>query len=72
MFVLPFMAATAAIDARFDPDACSLLSDLDLEPLLFGDEGGTLDGLSNHPAPGLSTCRCDVQSALVCGATIWV
>ena len=61
MFVLPFMGASAAIDARPDPDACSLLSDLDLEPLLFGGEGGTLDGLSNHPAPGLSTCRWEAR-----------
>ena len=54
-------AAPAATDPRPDPDACKLLSDLDLEPLLFAGTGGTLDSWSNHPAPGLSTCRWEAR-----------
>lgn len=50
-------AATPAVDPRPDPDACKLLSDRDLEPLLFGGVGGVLDSESLHPAPGLSICR---------------
>ena len=43
-------------DSRPDPDACQLLSNLDLEPLLFAGVGGALDSDTEHPAPGLSTC----------------
>ena len=50
-------AVPAPVDPRPDPDACTLLTDLDLEPLLFGGSGGRLDSHSDHPAPGLSTCR---------------
>ena len=53
--------AAATPDPRPDPDACKLLSDLDLEPLLFAGTGGTLDSWSNHPAPGESTCRWEAR-----------
>ena len=50
-------AANQPADSRPDPDACTLLSAADLEPLLFAGSGGVLDGYNYHPAPGLSTCR---------------
>ena len=50
-------AAPRPVDPRPDPDACRLLTDLDLEPLLFAGSGGRLDSRRDHPAPGLSTCR---------------
>ena len=50
-------AAPAPVDKRPDPDACTLLTDLDLEPLLFASSEGKLDGYNFYPAPGLATCR---------------
>jgi hypothetical protein len=50
----PALAATG--DDRPDPDACTLLNDLDLSPILFGDTRGVLDSRSEHPAPGYSKC----------------
>ena len=50
-------ATPGPVDPRPDPDACTLLTDLDLEPLLFAGSGGRLDSHGDHPAPGLSTCR---------------
>ncbi len=54
-FVTP--AQAVPVDPRPDPDACTLLSPADLEPLLFSGSGGVLDGYNFYPAPGLSTCR---------------
>lgn len=59
--VLGTGALAAPVDPRPDPDACHLLTDLDLEPLLFGGEGGTLDSWSDHPAPGEATCRWEAR-----------
>ncbi len=50
-----------AVDPRPDPDACKLLSNLDLEPLLFAGAGGVLDRASSHPAPGLATCQWNAR-----------
>ncbi|WP_174285549.1 hypothetical protein [Sphingomonas bacterium] len=50
-------ARAAPVDPRPDPNACTLLSATDLEPLLFSGSGGALDGHDFYPAPGLSTCR---------------
>ena len=52
----PRALAAEPTDARPDPDACKLLSDLDIEPLLFAGVGGVLDSRSDHPAPGFSKC----------------
>ncbi len=57
MFAGAAGAANPPVDPRPDPDACTLLSAMDLEPLLFSGTGGVLDGYSNYPAPGMSTCR---------------
>jgi hypothetical protein len=54
-------AAPPAAAVRSDPDACRLLSNNDLEPLLFDGAGGTLDSWSGHPVPGTSTCRWEAR-----------
>lgn len=59
--LLVVAAAPAPPDPRPDPDACRLLGDLDLEPLLFAGSGGVLDSRSGHPAPGMSTCRWEAR-----------
>ncbi len=51
----PARAATA--DPRPDPDACTLLTSMDLEPLLLAGAGGVIDGYNYYPAPGMATCK---------------
>lgn len=50
-------ANAAPPDPRPDPDACTLLQAMDLEPLLLAGTGGVIDGYNYYPAPGLVTCR---------------
>ena len=52
----PPVAAGAA-----GPNACNLLSNDDLEPVLFDGVGGTLDSWSGYPAAGMSTCRWEAR-----------
>ena len=54
-------AADPSPDPRPDPNACRLLTDDDLAPLLFNGAGGTLDSWTGHPAPGLSTCKWEAR-----------
>ena len=48
-------------DTRPDPDACTLLSSMDLEPLLLSGAGGEIDGRNYYPAPGMVTCIWTAQ-----------
>lgn len=48
-------------DPRPDPDACTLLSSMDLEPLLLSGAGGEIDGRNYYPAPGMVTCKWTAQ-----------
>lgn len=55
-------AGPAAADVpRPDPNACQLLSNDDLGPLLFDRRGGVLNSWNDHPAPGESTCRWEAH-----------
>ena len=57
----PAAGAAALVDPRPDPDACSLLTSMDLEPLLLSGKGGVIDSASGAPAPGLATCEWSAQ-----------
>ncbi len=55
------LTAWAATITQADPDACALLSNLDVEPLLFAGAGGVLESRSRHPGPGVSVCQWDAR-----------
>ena len=54
-------ARAAPADPRPDPDACTLLTSMDLEPLLLAGAGGVIDGYNYYPAPGMATCKWFAQ-----------
>jgi hypothetical protein len=59
LLIAPAVASPPA--AGGDSNACNLLSNADLEPVLFDGVGGTLDSWSDHPASGVSTCRWEAR-----------
>lgn len=55
------VAAPPVTTTAADPNACNLLRNTDLEPVLFDGVGGTLDSWSDHPEAGMSTCRWEAR-----------